>query len=66
MQVKEEHPLLINQFTAIARKQGFPDVIMPGKETTNVVLIQDMNYQQYPQPQYLTTLLIFTVHTQLT
>lgn len=29
-QVKEEHPVLINQFTAIARKQGFPDVIMPG------------------------------------
>jgi len=28
--VKEEHPLLVNHSTAIARKQGFPDVIMPG------------------------------------
>lgn len=29
-QVKEEHPLLVTHSTAIARKQGFPDVIMPG------------------------------------
>ncbi|XP_012553779.2 dedicator of cytokinesis protein 1 isoform X1 [Hydra vulgaris] len=29
-QIKEEHPLLISQYTAVARKQGFPDVIMPG------------------------------------
>ncbi|XP_048584524.1 dedicator of cytokinesis protein 1 isoform X2 [Nematostella vectensis] len=29
-QIREENPLLMNKHTAIARKQGFPEVIMPG------------------------------------
>ncbi|KAK3743713.1 hypothetical protein QZH41_012379, partial [Actinostola sp. cb2023] len=29
-QIQEEHPLLITKHTAIAKKQGFPEVIMPG------------------------------------
>ncbi|XP_031549558.1 dedicator of cytokinesis protein 1-like [Actinia tenebrosa] len=30
-QIQEEHPLLMNRHTAIARKQGFAEVIMPGE-----------------------------------
>ena len=30
-QIREEHPLLITKQTCIARKLGFPEVIMPGK-----------------------------------
>lgn len=29
-QIREEHPLLVTKQTAIARKLGFPEVIMPG------------------------------------
>nr|XP_058959333.1 dedicator of cytokinesis protein 1-like [Pocillopora verrucosa] len=29
-QIREEHPLLVNKQTAVARKHGFPEVIMPG------------------------------------
>lgn len=31
-QVREENPHLITPSTAIARKMGFPDIILPGKE----------------------------------
>lgn len=30
-QVREENPHLITPSTAIARKMGFPDIILPGK-----------------------------------
>ena len=30
-QIREEHPLLVNKQTAVARKHGFPEVIMPGE-----------------------------------
>ena len=30
-QIREEYPLLVNQETVVARKLGFPEVIMPGK-----------------------------------
>lgn len=32
-QVREENPHLITPSTAIARKMGFPDIILPGKKS---------------------------------
>jgi len=36
--VREEHPSLVNRFTVVARKHGFPDVIFPG-DTRNDIYI---------------------------
>eukprot|EP00795_Rhopilema_esculentum_P012407 gene12407-3070_t len=33
--VREEHPSLVNKFTVVARKHGFPDVIFPGNKSAN-------------------------------
>eukprot|EP00794_Sanderia_malayensis_P005649 gene5649-6345_t len=40
--VREDHPSLVNKFTAIARKHGFPDVIFPG-DTRNDIYITLMS-----------------------
>ena len=36
--IREEFSLQINQYTAFARKQGFPDVIMPGDVRNDLYL----------------------------
>ena len=38
-QIREEHPLLVTKQTAIARKLGFPEVIMPGKFFNQALLL---------------------------
>lgn len=39
-QVREENPHLITPSTAIARKMGFPDIILPGKENISFLYIK--------------------------
>ncbi len=39
LQIRQEYPHLVDQKTAIARKMGFPEVIMPGKQKINDSLV---------------------------
>lgn len=47
-QVREENPHLITPSTAIARKMGFPDIILPGKKILNFFFFHiKHNYNNY-------------------
>lgn len=38
-QIRKEFPHLVDRSTAVARKMGFPEIIMPGKLLCEIILL---------------------------